>query len=170
MDKLSNWLQICANIGILGGLIMVGFQIYQANSLTAAQLFHENVESTINTQLSMVGENPDASMERIFFEPQLATRRDHLIAERYYHVTIRQLNRASIFAASGLYGGDSAVTPGAFIRLNGHIFASEHGVNWLKRIHVSIPEGRGRELYDELIAVAMAGLKQRKVILSAREK
>jgi hypothetical protein len=51
-SKLGYWLQVSANIGILAGLILVGLQMTQSNSLAATQLLSDNIESQITHDLA----------------------------------------------------------------------------------------------------------------------
>jgi hypothetical protein len=72
-SKIASWLQIGANFGILAGLILVSAQIVQSNTITGAELFSNNLESTVTRELALVGETPEVSMWRVMFDPEAAT-------------------------------------------------------------------------------------------------
>ena len=56
-SKLSNWLQVGANFGILVGLVMVAFQMQQATQMLELQLRKQEVDSFIASSLSTIGES-----------------------------------------------------------------------------------------------------------------
>ncbi len=137
--RLANWLQIGANLGILAGLILVGFQIAQSNRIAAAQLFGENVESNISSYLALIGETPEQSMVRVLYEPQRATTQDYFVADQVYRVIFRQLTRAVLLSQANLYGTTDAVNPQSFGRLNFALFACPYGLAWLDQMLVALP-------------------------------
>ncbi len=72
-SKVGSWLQIGANFGILAGLMLVSVQIVQSNAITGAELFSDNLESTVARELALVGEEPEVAMWRVMFDPDHAT-------------------------------------------------------------------------------------------------
>jgi hypothetical protein len=131
-SKFGYWLQVSANIGILAGLILVGFQIAQSNSLTATQLFSDSIESQITRDLAVLGETPHLSMMRVMYEPEKATREDYVVADSLYMVIIRQLVRTELLAREGLYGGGrSGVSPEGFAGINYFLFGCPYGIAFL---------------------------------------
>ena len=56
-NKLSNWLQVGANIGILVGLILVGLQMRQNSGLLRMQLMKEESASYLSTESAILGDN-----------------------------------------------------------------------------------------------------------------
>ena len=55
--KLSNWLQITANIGIVVGLLLVGVQLKQNSDLLKTQLLYEESRRAVDLETLVVGEN-----------------------------------------------------------------------------------------------------------------
>ncbi len=138
-SKVGSWLQIGANVGILAGLILVSVQIVQSNAITGAELFSDNLESTVTRDLALVGETPNQAMLRVMTEPEKATRNDYFIANHLYLVIIRQLNRASLLSNSGFYGTDDNIDAMGFVGINYHLFSCAYGVAWLDQLLDSIP-------------------------------
>ena len=56
-NKISGWLQVAANIGILAGLILVGLQMQQNSDLLRMQLLKEEATSYLATESVILGEN-----------------------------------------------------------------------------------------------------------------
>ncbi len=57
-SKLANWLQICGNLGLLAGIVLVAVQINQASHLVENQLFNDQTADNQNFMTSMLGEAP----------------------------------------------------------------------------------------------------------------
>jgi hypothetical protein len=131
MTRLDTWLQIGANTGILVGLVLVGAQIYQSNEITAAELFSDNLESTVTRELGLLGDTPEISMARILYEPEKATRNDYFVADRIYLSITRQLARAVVLSAENFYGNNDSIGVTGFVSVNYHLFACPYGLAWL---------------------------------------
>ena len=138
MTRLGTWLQVGANFGILVGLVLVGAQIYQSNEITAAELFSDNLESTVTRELSLLGDTPEISMARILYEPESATRNDYFVADRIYLSTTRQLARAIALSAVDFYGNNDNISVTGFVSVNYHLFACPYGLAWLDQA-ISMP-------------------------------
>jgi hypothetical protein len=150
--KVGHWLQVAANIGILAGLLLVGGQMMQSNTLAASQLFSESVDSQIARQLAQLGEQPDASMRRVMYEPDDATKDDYFIADLLYDITYRQLIRAQVLYDSDLYGPISRINPEGFAGLNYRIFACPFGISWLDQRILMNPNNEYLKQFREMAA------------------
>ena len=64
-EKVGNWLQISANIGILLGLLLVGIQISENTKIARADLISRTFEIANQYTLAMLGENPSEVIARI---------------------------------------------------------------------------------------------------------
>ena len=143
-SKVNSWLQIGANFGILAGLILVSVQIVQSNAITGAELFSDNLESTVTRELSQVGETPEESMWRVMYDPDKATPQDYFVADRIYLAIFRQYSRAGVLSRAGYYGTADAVNATGFVRSNFHSFSCPYGLAWLDQVLASITaEDRG---------------------------
>jgi len=56
-SKLSDWLQVAANVGIVIGLLLVGVQLKQNSDLLKTQLLYEESHRAIDLETQVVGEN-----------------------------------------------------------------------------------------------------------------
>ena len=139
MNKIQHWLQIGANVGILLGLVLIGAQMHQSNTIAAAELFSDNLESTIGREIGLFGESPETSMARILYGDTEAESVDYFVADRVYSVIHRQLVRAVVLSGDSLYGNNDALNARGFVAVNYHLFASSYGIAWLdQRIEASI--------------------------------
>ena len=134
LHRVGSWLQVGANVGILAGLILVGVQLRQSNAITGAELFSNNLESTVGRELALIGESPEKSMSRVLFEPDAASREDYFVADRIYSVVIRQLNRAIALSAAGFYGTAEGIDARGFANINYDMFACPYGLAWLDQL------------------------------------
>ena len=160
LGKAASWLQIGANLGILIGLVLVGVQISQSNAIAGAQIFHANIESTINREIALFGESPNESMHRVLFKPESATPEDYFVADRVYNTVQKQLVRAIMFEDAGLYGVGVA-TPEGFVRNNFRLFACPYGLATIDQAIAFIPKDSPLYAYPRLMrdlaAETMAG-------------
>ncbi len=76
--KFNNWLQIAANLGILAGLILVGFQMRQNSDLLRTELRYSESQRTNDIARALAGENPSVvfakhltNLEDLSFEEQV---------------------------------------------------------------------------------------------------
>ena len=136
--KPRDWLQLSASVALLLGLILVGIQINQSNAIAGAELLNTNIESTISREIALFGESPDESMRRVLFEPEQATTHDYFVADRVYRTILKQLTRAHLFDAAGLYGVGIA-TPDGFVRGNFRLFACPYGIATIDQALASLP-------------------------------
>ena len=56
-SKLSNWLQIAANVGIVVGLLLVGVQLKQNSDLLKTQMLYDESRRAVDLETQVVGEN-----------------------------------------------------------------------------------------------------------------
>ena len=56
-SKISAWIQVTANVGIVIGLLLVGVQLKQNSNLLKTQLLYEESKVAINLETQVIGEN-----------------------------------------------------------------------------------------------------------------
>ena len=69
-DRLNRWLTLGANLGVLGGLILVILQMNQNEKLIRVQITNDYFESYIAADTAFAGENLPAIWQRSFEEPE----------------------------------------------------------------------------------------------------
>lgn len=84
MDRLSNWLQVAANLGILGGLVLVGFQMQQNSDILRAQMMSAESQSVIDQEMQIIGEQGAAAWVSAMSDPIRVSPEHHRIMEAIY--------------------------------------------------------------------------------------
>jgi len=72
-DRLGNWLQTGANLGILAGLIMVWLQMNQNEQLLRLQITTGFYESYISADTAIAGEDMPSILQKSIMEPDQLT-------------------------------------------------------------------------------------------------
>ena len=89
-DKLIGYL---ANLGVIGGLILVAYQINQSVEITRAQMLNDYFIADMQLEMKMMGENPNESLTKAIFNPGSITEEDLTVLDRYFNYGIVQLER-----------------------------------------------------------------------------
>jgi len=84
VEKLSGWLQIVANIGILGGLILVGFQLRQNSEILQAQMLSAESQSVIGQEMQIIGEQGAAAWVSAMSDPTNVSMEHHRVMEAIF--------------------------------------------------------------------------------------
>lgn len=82
-NKIGYWLQVGANIGILAGLILVGFQINQNTKIAHADLTARSYELTMQLNRAMMGENPAAALAKAGTDPSSLTDEELIVINNF---------------------------------------------------------------------------------------
>ena len=83
-ERLASWLQITANIGIIGGLILVGFQLQQNSDILRAQMMNAESRSVIDQELQFIGEEGAKAWVSAMSDPENVSPEHHRIMEAVY--------------------------------------------------------------------------------------
>ena len=70
MGKVSDWLQIGANVGILVGLVFVGGQLRQEHQIASAELTSETLSAANEVALVGMGEDLAGAYSRLQTTPE----------------------------------------------------------------------------------------------------
>ena len=81
--NFSNWLQVGANLGILAGLIIVGFQMKQASDLQKMQIFRDETSAYMANEISLAGEDFAAVWAKSIESPETLTLKELKIMDSY---------------------------------------------------------------------------------------
>lgn len=68
--KITDWLQVIANLGIVGGLVLVALQMNQTAEISRQDLRARNYEMNMGQQFSMFGESASDAWQKAFFSPE----------------------------------------------------------------------------------------------------
>ena len=84
IERISSWLQITANVGILGGLVLVGFQLEQNSEILQAQMMSAESQSVIDQEMQIIGEQGAAAWVSAMSDPTNVSPEHHRIMESIF--------------------------------------------------------------------------------------
>jgi hypothetical protein len=93
--KISNWLQITANVGIVGGLLLVGVQLEQNTDLLKTQLLYEESSRMVELETKVIGENAAKVWAKSLTDPQNLTLADTTMPQDLVDAVNARLSEAS---------------------------------------------------------------------------
>ena len=102
IERLASWLQIVANIGILGGLILVGFQLRQNSEILQAQMMSAESRSVIDQELQIIGEEGAKAWVSAMSDPGNVSPEHHRIMEAIYWSAIESWRHTEELASLDL--------------------------------------------------------------------
>ena len=101
-EKLNKWLQVSANIGIVLGLVLVGFQLKQNSELARIQLLYEESNRAIELETEVVGEQAAEVWAKSIESPEDLTLAEIRIMEALLWSFMEQLRGTYRLAELGL--------------------------------------------------------------------
>lgn len=151
VERLSSWLQIAANVGILGGLVLVGFQLQQNSEILQAQMMSAESRSVVDQEMQLVGEQGAAAWVSAMSDPGNVSAEHHRIMEAIYWSAVESWRHIDELAKSGLADVDprTRVTEEA-----PWYFGNTYGRAWW------ITRRAGSDLSDELKDVVDEAIRQ----------
>lgn len=102
LEKLNRWLQVSANIGIVLGLVLVGFQLKQNSELARIQLLYEESNRAIELETAVVGEQAAEVWAKSIEAPEDLTLAEIRIMEALLWSFLEQLRGTYRLAELGL--------------------------------------------------------------------
>ncbi len=101
-EKLNKWLQVSANVGIVLGLILVGFQLKQNSELARIQLLYEESNRALELETEVVGEQAAEVWAKSIESPEDLTLAEVRIMEALLWSFMEQLRGTYRLAELGL--------------------------------------------------------------------
>ena len=95
-------LQVAANVGILAGLVLVGFQMKQNSDLLRTQIIYLESERQLQIENTMMGEDPASVWAKSFTDLQELDLREQRVLEAYYFAQTEQWRATYRLAEQGL--------------------------------------------------------------------
>lgn len=105
-ERLNQWLQVSANIGIVLGLLLVGVQLKQNSDLLKTQLLYEESQRAIELETQVVGENAADVWAKSLTEAKNLTLPEQRIMEAILWSFVEQLRASHMLAELGLLEDD----------------------------------------------------------------
>jgi hypothetical protein len=104
-DKISRWLTLGANIGVVLGLLLVALQIRQEAELTKIQLFSDHTNSRKEWAQAMMGDSPMNVVAKSIERPKDLSLEELLIMDHYFVSALNEIRRLELLSKSGLDTG-----------------------------------------------------------------
>lgn len=101
-SKLSDWLQIAANVGIIGGLLLVGVQLKQNSDLLKTQLLYEESSRLVELETQVIGESGAEVWAKSIADPLSLDLSEQRIMEALLWSFVEQLRSTRLLAQLGL--------------------------------------------------------------------
>jgi hypothetical protein len=102
IDRLSSWLQVAANLGILGGLVLVGFQLQQNREILRAQMMSAESQSVIDQEMQIIGEQGASAWVSAMSDPTNVSPEHHRVMEAIYWSAIESWRHTEELDTLGL--------------------------------------------------------------------
>lgn len=101
-SKLSDWLQIVANTGIIAGLLLVGLQLKQNSDLLKTQLLYEESSRLVDLETQVVGETGAEVWAKSISDPENLNLAEQRIMEALLWSYVEQLRSTRLLGELGL--------------------------------------------------------------------
>lgn len=105
-DRLSRWLTVGANVGILAGLILVAVQIDQNSELVRMQLVNDGNLASNELWGSIAGEEPLEAIAKSIENPEELTFAEYLVVDSFLFSNMNLLYRNYELAREGIFEED----------------------------------------------------------------
>jgi hypothetical protein len=102
VDRLSGWLQIVANLGLIAGLVLVAVEIQQTRDLARVQLQVEGTLAFQQVEIAMLGESPAEAWARSILDPDSLSPMEVKIVDSWLIHQVNQWRRTAFMEAEGL--------------------------------------------------------------------
>ncbi|HSG89254.1 MAG TPA: hypothetical protein VLA56_08575 [Pseudomonadales bacterium] len=122
---LTSWLEIAANVGIIGGLLLVAVQISQNDTIAAVTIEGDLYDSVTEAYSLLAGEDPAASLARAIDDPAALDTRDHVVLSNLMNAEFARLARME-----GLLRPDDVVPDSIVERWVGDLLSNPYGHAW----------------------------------------
>jgi hypothetical protein len=151
VGRIGNWLQVSANLGILAGLVLVGFQMQQNSDLLRTQLSYQESSRYIQNEQVMWGENPAEVWAKSIESPSDLTLAEQRIVESILWVNVEEWRAAYRLSKIGLLGNEwkERVTGQA-----GYMLGNDYGRAWWKSSTEGEPSNEFVETVNSVLAAS----------------
>lgn len=146
-NNVNRWLTLAANVGVLGGLILVALQINQSTEIAKAQLANDYFLADMQIELAMMGDSPAKSWIKAVYSPDDLNQEDAAIVDRYFNFGLIQILRLQKMYELGLADEDWEIR---IAYLDWHL-GNEVGRRWWSHTKEGFPEQFVRMIDDALV-------------------
>ena len=130
-QEVGRWLQIASNIGILGGLILVGFQLHQNGEILKTQVMSDESRRVVEQEWLLVGEEGARVWAKSMERPNDLDLQERRIMDSILWTGLENFRHTHRLSTQGLVDIDwkSRVSDEA-----GYYFGNPYGRGWWNAI------------------------------------
>ncbi len=129
-SKIGYWLQLLSNIGILLGLVLVGFQMKQNADLLRVQLLYEESDRFSSGERSLIGEDGASVLSKSLTDPTGLTLAERRVVDIHLYSTVEQWYAGYRLSVQGLV--DEADWKHRIQREAEYLLGNPYGLAWWK--------------------------------------
>lgn len=150
-QKLNEWLQLAAGIGVIAGLLLVATEIRQNAVMTRAELNSDTMTAMADLSRSKQQEPLAKALAKSYELPLELSTEQRVILAGFYEEAYFQVAREFLFIKRGIY--DDGDLDGYIVRFAKTVLSSEYGRAWWEEYKFDLVSGpRLNERIDEWIA------------------
>ena len=128
--RTNHWLQIIANVGIVIGLLLVGFQMKQNADLLKTQMLYDESRRIVDFEMQMLGDDPARVWAKSMTEPQDLILEERRIMEAMLWTYAEHIRATHLLSELGLLDDDEWR---ARVRAeSGFYYGNQYGLAWWK--------------------------------------
>ena len=130
MNKLNDWLQLAAALGVIIGLVLVAMELRQESNLTRAEMGFEYHGAIEDVHRSLQSETTSRAMAVACENPLEMTMQDHFIVESFFTQAWTALfSRENYMQLRGVFVDDLQISASW---VAGLMFGCEYGRDWYR--------------------------------------
>jgi len=145
MERLNRWITLGANVGILVGLILVGYEIRQNSDLVRAQIVAVAFSDEHALAIAQMGDAYPSALARSVEEPGSVTLDDVAILQAALEARFVEFRRNAVMEEIGVFTGrwrqDIAYTSRPFTTPIGREFWGaryDNTVDWMREVQAEV--------------------------------
>ena len=145
--RMNHWLQILANVGIVVGLLLVGFQIKQNSDLLKTQLLYDESRRIVDFEMQMLGDDPARVWAKSMTDPQELTLEEQRVMEASLWIYAEHIRATRLLSQLGLL--DDEEWRARVQAESAFYYGNSYGLGWWKNYsdgNSSLPQ----DLIDEV--------------------
>jgi len=100
--EIARWLQIASNIGILGGLVLVGFQLQQNSEILKTQVMSDESRRMVEQEWVLIGEEGARVWAKAMERPNNLDLQEQRIMEAFFWSMLEGWEHAHRLSTQGL--------------------------------------------------------------------
>jgi hypothetical protein len=128
LNKLNDWLQLAAALGVIGGLLLVAMELRQEANLTRAEMGSEYFGAFEGVYRSMQNEPTARAIAKSCEAPSEMTFDEHLIIEGFYVEAISSIfGREYYMQQRGIFVDDLQISANWVAEI---LFSCQYGIDW----------------------------------------